>query len=152
MTAMTRANAEYSLVKRQGPRMTMVGLAITTAGSNTDLNDPMAMALIAMSLNPASPSLITDSDISAITTDEWPQFLDQAELRLLETISGQIDFVDISVGPRSESMSQFSAMVDKAIERLQLRITQQYGVGLGSLSSGIIQMDFAQKGDDTVIT
>lgn len=149
---MTRANAEYSLVKRQGPRMTMVGLATTTSGSNADLNDPMAMALIGMSLNPASPALLTDADISAVSADDWPQFLDQAELRLLETISGQIDFVDISVGPRSESLNQFSAMVDKAIERLKTRITQQYGTGLGSLSAGIIQMDYAQKGDDTVIT
>ena len=143
--AYTRAQAEASLVARQKVKMAYVSFAVTTAGSNADLNDPLAVALRKLGKTASSP--VSDSDLTTLTDEQWDELLDRAELRLLQSISGNLDEVDISVGPRRESLSQLSAQVDKAIERLEARIEKEYG-GFSALKSGRIGLGFQETLDE----
>jgi len=143
---LTRANAEVILIKRSGKKMTFAGLDGTTvSGSNVDLNDPIGNALLGMGIAPASIVLVTDADLSGISNDDLEQFFDRAQYRLLKNIAGNLDVVDIQVGPRRESLSQIHEQIQKEIETLELSLAKQYGVGLGSMSTGTIQLDFQES-------
>lgn len=143
----TRLKAEVSLIARAGRKMDLVGMNISATGTNESLNDPLGMALLGMGLNVADLASVTDTDLAAI--EDIPQFLDRAELRLLETIAGNIDLVNITTGPRSEALSDLSKQVEAAITRLTKKIEKQYGSGVGSLQPGVVTLDFAEKYDAT---
>lgn len=143
---LTRANAESILIKRSGKKMTFAGLDGTTVGgTNADLNDPIGNALLGMGITPASIVAITDADLSGVASDNYEEFLDRAQYRLLKNIAGNLDLVDIQVGPRRESLSQIHEQVQKEIETLELSLAKQYGVGLGTLSTGTIELDFQES-------
>ena len=144
--SITRTQVETLLIRRAGKRMTFVGMAVSTEGVNDDLIDPISTALQRMGYSPADITDIQDSDLTGV--ENVLELIDLAELRLLENILGNMDMVDISIGDRSERLSQFTADLAKAIERKQATIEKQYGIGLGSLSAGVISLDFQQKRDD----
>lgn len=125
--------------------MAVVGMDIVTAdGTNADLVDPIVSALLSMSITPADISDPADSDLASADVAE---FLDRAELRLLENILGNYDMVNISEGPRSESLSQFADALERLIDRKQKKVEADYGA-LDSLSGGVIVHNFQAKADD----
>jgi len=149
--AITRANVEATLIKRLGQKMTAAGLDGTTfSGSNTDLNDPIGMALRTIGVSVTDISLVTNSDLSGVTGDQIDALLDIAELRTLQNISGNLTAVDQSVGPRDMSLNQLSNQVEKAIERLTEYIAKVHGYGIGSLDAGTISLDFQEKPSDVI--
>lgn len=109
--ALTRANAEKVIVSRVGGLMEFAGLAITVAGSNDDLDEPLAWSARRMGLSLASPVTVTDSDLSGLGEDDYDDFLDLAEYRTLQKIEGALDLVDVTAGPRSEKLSQIADQV-----------------------------------------
>lgn len=123
--------------------MSAAGLAITTAGTNEDLNDPICSALMELGCEPVNPGNITDSDLSGIASNRTAELFDRVELRTLENIAGNLDLVDLSVGPRDETLSQLSEQVEKAIERLSTRVARMYGDTM--LTGGTISFDFQEK-------
>lgn len=144
--ALTRIQAEKTLLARAGKRMAFVEMDSTTIdGTNPDVVDPISTALMAMDITPADISNPVDSDLETVSI---PEFLDRAELRLLENILGNADAVDISEGPRSESFGQFVSALETAIARKQDKIDAEYGGSLGSLSAGKITLNFTKKGND----
>lgn len=145
--ALTRIQAETILVKRAGKRMQFVSMDYTTIdGTNEDLADPISFALLAMGITPADISDPADSDLAGI--DDLNEFLDRAELRLLENILGNTDAVDITEGPRSERYSQFMDMLEKAVTRKKKQVDDDYGE-LDGLSTGLLTQNFQTKGDDS---
>ena len=134
--AFTRANAEAVLVRRANRKMVMAGFAITTAGSNADLDDPLATALRKMGFSASIP--VVDGDFDDLADTQQDEFLARAELRLLENIHENLAVADISVGPRRESLGQIVDQTDKAIERLSARIEKEFGAGLMALTAGTI--------------
>jgi hypothetical protein len=144
--ALTRAALEKTLLSRARRRMEFVGMSATFNGDNDDLNDPIATALQRMGIAPADITNIQDGDLA--TVENILQLIDLAELRLLENIQGNMDAVDIKVGERSENFSQFATSLQKAIDSKSQKIEKEYGMGLGTLSAGVIDMDFQEKGDD----
>jgi hypothetical protein len=144
--AITRTDVEKMLVNRAGKKMAVVSFAVTTNGSNADLNEPICDALLKMGITPASYSAVSDSDL--VNVESVPELLDRAELRLLENIAGNIDIVDITVGPRRESLGQLSTQVQDAITRLTVKIEKQYGGSMAPLTAGVIGLDFQQEYDE----
>jgi hypothetical protein len=141
--ALTLENAQKIIVKRCGKKMTVAGLATTTATANDDLIDPLASALMDMGYQPNSIAAITDTDLAAVEEDRYPELLDRAELRTLENIAGNLDLVNVSVGPRREDLSDLTTQVEKAIDRLVTKIARLYGDEV--LSGGSISLDFQEK-------
>lgn len=121
----------------------MAGLATTTATANEDLIDPLASALMDMGYQPQSIAAITNTDLAAVEEDRYPELLDRAELRTLENIAGNLDLVNVSVGPRREDLSDLTTQVEKAIDRLVTKIARLYGDEI--LSGGSISLDFQEK-------
>lgn len=145
----TRANIESVLIRRVGRLLTAAGLDGTTInGTNADLNDPISSALRVLNYTVSSIASVTDTDLLPVTDAHINYLLDVAELRTLESILGNLDLVDIRVGPRSESLSQLADQVQKAIERKTRHITRMYGVGLGGLVAGKIALSFQQDADE----
>ena len=145
----TRANAEVVLLARHGPKMTAAGMdGATQSGANPAVVDPLVTALLKMGYTPASAAAVTDADLAKVETERLPELLERAELRLLENIAGNLDDVDITLGPRREALNQLAQLVERAIDRLTARLAKEYGAGLGSLSAGAISLDFAEKFDD----
>ncbi len=144
----TRAEVETILIRRCGSLLTAADLDGTTLnGTNVDLNDPIGAALRQMGYTVASLTAVADSDLQPVATDDIDQLLDIAELRTLENIEGNLDEVDITVGPRSESLNQLSTRVTKKIDTKRSAIEKTYGLGLGTLSAGVVSLDFMEKGD-----
>lgn len=143
----TRADAEAELIHRTSKKMALVGFAVTSSGTNADLNSPLATALRKMGL-PVAGSKVADSDLSTLTAAQYDEMLDRSELRLLQNIYQNIDFANIEVGPRREELGQLADQVQQAISDLAGRIQAEYGVGASKLYHGSITHDYAAKGDD----
>jgi hypothetical protein len=131
--------------------MSFAGMAVTVAGSNASLNDPLGYALRQSGYTVANIASVADADIASVETDDIDEVLDVAEFRTLENISGNIDDVDITNGPESERYSQIAASLEKRMTRLQQKIYDTYGTGVIA-EAGVINYDIAAHGDDTVIT
>jgi len=141
---MTRANVEFLLVARASPLLEIAGMAITVAGSNANLNDPIAHAVRQLGHTVTNAVLVADADVAAVTVAETDEFLGYATLYTLEAILGNLDDVDLRVGPRSESFSQLAGQVERRIARLRTSLEREYGYGLATVSAGYIQRDIAE--------
>lgn len=148
----TRSEAERILVNRCGALMTAAGLdGITQDGANDDLNDTLGVALRTIGLSVGDISRVLDSDLSSVTDDDIDKFLDVAEFRLLQTIIGNLDDVDIEAGPFTAKYSQLARQLERRMSRLQDKLLVEYGIGGAILEIGVINMNFAMHGDDTII-
>jgi hypothetical protein len=125
--------------------MALAGLAVTTIGSNADLNDPIAVALRKMGKPASNP--VVDGDLSSLADVEFDELLDRAALRTLQTLAGPLSLVDVSVGPRRESQGQLSGQIEKQIEQLSRSIEREFGPGAQELSGGIIDLGYQAAWD-----
>lgn len=144
--ALSRANIEFLMVARLAPLLEAAGLAVTVAGSNADLNGPIGRAVRDLGHTVTSAILVADADVAQITTTQTGEFLDACELHALEAILGNLDDVDISVGPRSEKLSQLAMQVERKINRLLAAMGTAYGYGMATPEVGYIMHDFAEHG------
>jgi hypothetical protein len=145
----TRAEIEVVLVRRCGALLTAAGLAITFAGANADLNDPIGSSIRQLGGTVASIAAVTDADVLTVSADySLDALLDLCELRTLENISGNYALVDIAAGPESEKLSQVAAVIEKRIDRLSAKIEKLYGIGAGVVTIGALTLDFARHSDD----
>lgn len=141
--ALTRIVAETVIVNRLGPMMTAAGMAVTIVGSNGDLDDPLAWATRQMGYTTANANTVTNAELASVAVANYDSFLDLAEYRTLLNILGALDDVDITVGPRSEKLSQLAAQAQKKLDRLDGRIA---GL-LSPLTAGYISLDIADHGE-----
>ena len=146
----TRVQAETILVKRCGPMMAAANMdGATVDGSNADLDDPLGWAVRRMGGTVADPVAVTDADLATIVGQSQQHLLDVAEYRLLESILTNLELVDISAGPRSESLGQLGARVEKRLQTLGDRLKASIGLNSAPLETGVIQHDFAEHGRAT---
>lgn len=147
---LTRANVEAILVQRTGPLLTAGGMdGATVNGANASLNDPIGYAIRKSGLAVSNIASVADSDLTGVSSDDYDQLLDLAEYRTLENILGNLDDVNITVGSRTEALGQLSDQVEKKMDRLAARIEREYGVGLGTLQVGVINLGFQEQNSTT---
>lgn len=140
----TLAQIENLLIKRCGKLMAQAGLDATTKnGTNADLVDPIAWA--SRQCGGVSFSFAELSAPITLSVESIDKLLDFAEYRTLETITQNLDDVDLKVGPRDEKFSQLVAQVERAIERKLAWLKTHYGWGLGTLEGGSILLSFQQN-------
>lgn len=129
--------------------LTAVGFAVTIAGSNADLNDPIAAAVRHFGYTVADPTLVADTDIDNVTDAQTDEYFDVAEYRMLENIAGNLDDVDIKLGPQAQALGQLATALEKRLARLQTSLERKYGFGLQPLTTGVLQMGFQQEDTTT---
>jgi hypothetical protein len=145
--SLTRANIESVLIRRVGKLLAAADLDGTTvSGSNGDLNDPIGWAIRQCGGTVASVVSVADGDCASVDDTDVDKLLDLAELRTLETIEGNLDGVDITVGPRSESLNQLSVRVRMKLDAKRDQVRRDYGFNVATLSAGVVTLDFAQTG------
>lgn len=140
----TRESLEVELVSRAQGYMAEVEMDTTVVGVNPDLNGPIGYAIRQCEGTVANTSSVADSDFSSFDDSEFDHIADVAEYRLLQNIKRRWGKVDIKAGPISESLSQFADQLDKDISALREDLITNYGFGVGSLSAGVIDLDFAE--------
>ena len=146
---LSRANVEKILISRLGNKLTAAGLDGTTiTGSNASLNDPIGYALRLSGYGVFDITNVADSDLLPVSNTTVDQVLDLAELRTLESVAGNLAVVDQIVGPRRMMLTQLSDQVEKEIARMREKVTALYGIGIGSLDAGTINLDFQEKPTD----
>ena len=133
--AMTRADVEFLLVAEYSPLLVAAGMAVTVVGTNASLNGAIGRAVDDMGYTVLSPILIVDADVANIIDGDRYEFLAIARLHTLETILGNLDDVDITVGPRSEKLSQLAEQVERKIKRLRTELEDEYGYGVSAMVS-----------------
>ena len=144
---LTRANVESILVNRCGAYMEAVGMVVTIVGTNANLNDPIGYAIRACDGSVADYVLVTNADILTVDSDDYDKLFDVAELRTLESVSGNYDMVDITVGPRSEKLNQLAQNLEARLKRLAQQVEDKYGIGAPTVDSGHITLDFADHNE-----
>ena len=137
--ALTIAKVKTLLQTRIGGKLSAAGM------TGSDLDEPIGWALRQMGIYSDDPTAITDGDVEKVLSDYLDKLLDYAELRTLENISGNLAYVDISVGSRRESLSQLQAQVEQAIVRITDRVNRLYGYSAGVLTGGAIDLDFTER-------
>lgn len=128
--ALTRAQVEAVLVRRLTKFLTQAGMAVTTDGTNADLNDPIGYAVRRMGGTVASIAAVADTDLAVISAADTDQLLDLAELRALQSIETHLVDVDVVTGPVRVSKSQLAAQIAKTIDRKATQIANDYGAGV----------------------
>ncbi len=141
---LTRANVESIIVQRVGPLMSKAGMAITFAGANSSLNDPIGWAIRKAGYTVVDPALVTSADVAGVATTNIDTFLDYVEYRTLSSILTNITLVDVKVGSRQENLSQMAEQIQKRLAWLGGLL----GIGVGELTTGVLTFDFAEHGGD----
>lgn len=143
---MTRANAEFLIVAELSGLMSAAGMAITVVGTNAHLNGPIGKALMLLGYTVADLVLVTSADVAQVTVAQSAKFIDLMILCTLETFQGWFASVDITVGPRSEKLSQLAEQVERRIKLLQ----QKYGYAMATVEAGYLTLDFSEHGDEVL--
>lgn len=147
----TRAQFEEILIQRCHNLMEAAGMAVfQSIGFHAALNDPIGYALRRLGYSVADIGSVADADVTAVTSSDVDAALDLAELRLLQNILGNLDGVDITVGPRQERLSQLRDGVEMRIGKLAEQIAADHGIGGASLQAGTIDLDFADHNEDVI--
>lgn len=146
--SITRAQVEAELISRRLAMLKAVDMDTTSQGANPDLNSPIAYAVRQCGGTVASLSAVTSGDVQSVDEADIDKLLDLAEYRLLMNIKGRWAKVDISSGPFSQSLSQFSKDLDADIFEKKASLQSSYGFGGGSLQVGVIDLDFAETDPD----
>ena len=144
---LTRANIESILVQRCGAYMTAAGMVVTVAGSNVNLNDPIGYAVRMCDGTVTDYVTVADADVVTVDSTDYDKLLDIAELRLLDSISTNLDDVDLTVGPRSEKLNQLALNLQAIMERKSKRVEKSYGIDAPLVGTGAIVLDFADHNE-----
>ena len=147
MTA-TRATIETLIVRRCRNLMDAVGFALTYAGANDDLNDPIGWAIRQKGGTVLNAVSVSDADVANIADADFDALIDLAEYRTLVNIKGNYALVDVKAGPYSESLSQNASNLEQLIARKWAYIQSAYGIGAPTMEAGVISETFATHFDD----
>lgn len=143
MPAVTRAQADAELVERAGGLLTFVGKP-TTGSPLAATTGPLREGLGSLGLNVASYASVTDGDLAGVSAADLGQLFDVAELRLLRNIRGSMTKVDQKVSLGEKKLGQVRDGLYMAITDLEAKLKATYGIGLGTVVGGAVDLGFAQ--------
>ena len=145
----SRSQVEAVLIQRCGRQMAYAHMdAVTIDGSNLSLADPIAVGLGSLGYPAADPSAVTDADLGPVLPGDWGQLLAVAEWRTLESVLGNRASPDQMADTSNQQWhGQFWADLDRRAARLRQYIADQYGIGLGTLEAGVMDLGFAETLD-----
>jgi len=145
----TRANVEKVLIGRRGKVMTYVGWdGATLDGTNADLTDSIAAAIMLLGGIIDNITSVTDVDIATIPEGNQMGIFDASEMYLVMAIRGQILSVDEVTGPFAAKLSQLPERLLADWKLLKAELEDVFGIGGIQPFVGIIEQDFAAHGSE----
>jgi hypothetical protein len=147
----TQADVIGILLRRVGSVMTEVGLdGDTEGGANRSLDSAMVRAYTEMGRTPAAIDEVSDDELGALSVPVVLELVDRSEVHLLAEMATQARrLVDITVGDRSEKLSQLADGLERDAAQRRADIAVRYGspannVGL-SFTAGRVTHSFAPE-------
>jgi len=137
----TRAEAEQETVSRLSGFMSAVGMAVTYAGSNSDLNSPIGWAVRTAGGTVGDISNVTDADVATVSSAKLDDFLDLVELRTIESCMGRNVLVDISASAHRQSLGQIGDRMASRAEALRRSLGKYLA---GNITAGSVFHDYIQ--------
>lgn len=131
--ALTRAAVEGEVVSETGPLLALAGKAVTHAGSNADLNGPIAFALTAMGFPPADPALVADPDLAPVEGAKYPTLVD---LAIYYAIRRSLNSIAFAAKESAQDRSQDWIATLQRFENMLNRLGLQYSFYLAVVLRG----------------
>lgn len=148
--AITRASVEEKLVRRLSAWMAKASLAITYAGANADLDDPLDFAIGKLDGSVTTWGVPSTADLAALAASDHAALLDLAEYRLLQNILGNFDKVDVSSPAGAAQLDDLGQRIERRLKVLQAQIASEYGIAVvatsGTLTGGSLTLNIADDG------
>ena len=146
--AMTRAEAEVELIERCGKWLAAAGLDGTTVdGTNASLTGPMGVALRHLGFSPASLTVVTTSDLSAIDNSNIEEFFDVASLRAMENaLNNWIEPDQVAGQDNRQDLGKLRTDLRLQIKDDRARLADLYNYGVASgISAGTLTYGFQTR-------
>jgi hypothetical protein len=110
-----------------------------------DVDDAAFNALVLLGFSPADPTSVQDSDLLPITTpDVVPALLDVIEWRMLDSICNNATEADLRRVGVCEDPERARALLRARADATFERVRRAYGVGLPTLGTGLVDLDFQE--------
>jgi len=122
-------------------------MAVTIAGANADLIEPISWAHRMVGGTTASIIVATDAELATIAVADYDKFLDAAEYRSLANIIGHLRKVDIAVGPESRKLSQLIGYAENRMKALWDLIGPAIVAATSPPTMSYWSLDFLEHGD-----
>lgn len=110
-----------------------------------DMQDALSWSASYLPLIPTTIGVIVDADTAVVTSAQYPQFIDVAEVRGLITILENLDPVNLTAIGVTTDPDKLRLKYQGALDRLLKFIMKAYGIGLPTLAVGVIDMNFQEQ-------
>lgn len=137
--ALTLVRLESLIVGRVGNLMAVVGITQENGG----LFAPIAWAVRQVGGTTADSYKATTEEVEAVDASLHDDLFDLAEYRVLLNIQGNLDLVDITAGPRKESLSQLQDVVAARIAKAEDALASY----MSPMTMGYLTLDFLEHNE-----
>lgn len=119
--------------------------AVTVDGTNGSLLGPMSDAARRIRLDLADFTTVTNTDLSALAdADNYSMFLDLVEAYCYEKMLGNWGKVTQRDDMSQINYSDLGNQIEKTAIRKWAQIKQQWGIGRGTVTPGVLSLDFME--------
>src|SRR4051812_39801324 len=125
--ALTVTSAQAALARRLGEYAGLV-----------DLVDLLAVSYRSLGRDAADLSVLADADLALVTSAQVDQLYDVAQAEGLERIITNLDPLRLKSLGIDEDPASIERRLRSLVDRLRVRVERVYGVGLQSLSGGVL--------------
>lgn len=135
--ALTRSEVEEVIRRRLAPSMSRADMTEEFDGKHPIIGDAITFALMELAYNtPVKFTDPEDTDLTQIPESDYQRFLGVCEWRVVKTIIGNLDDTDEKIGPVGQWNSQFVKQMERYLDELTMRLSNEYGWGPTTLSTG----------------
>lgn len=125
----TQSDIISVLLRRLGPVMKEVGLdGETDDETNRSMDSAMVRAYAEMGHTPAAIDEVSDAELASLGTSSTLELIDRTEVYLLAEMATRArQLTDITVGDRSEKLSQLAAGLERDYADRRRGVEARYG-------------------------
>ena len=126
---------------------TACGGTLTAAGLDGSTTSaawlgPIAAGVRSLGLALVDPLSAVDADLVPVVASQVDQLLDVAELRALENALNHYTKVSQKISMGEKRFGEFRTELEATIARKSTSVMNQYGIGLATISAGVIDLAF----------
>lgn len=143
---LTRPAAEVAVIAGCGGILARAKLdGATVDGTNASLTDPLRRGLASLGYGVATLGAVTNTDLLPVDSDSFDQFRDVAILSALEDALGNLAQPDQMADTDNQQwLGKLRDSIEASVARKRKQVERQHGYGLAGLSSGVLDLGFAE--------
>jgi hypothetical protein len=114
-----------------------------------DTQDALFRSADLIPLTLTTIGVVVDADLVQVTAAQYPQLMDVAEERGLATILANLDKTNLTAIGVYTDPEKLRLKYQALLDRMRKYIKDTYGIGLPTISVGVIDMNFQEQFDPT---